>query len=246
MDETINVWKPDGSRFDSITVPLSEWPLARFSPVDNRVLIVSGEPYKTVRIWQPGDAPIVLGGNDPEEVREACFAPDGKSILTASSKIPGMIRRWTPEGKYRGYLKADSLGSGIQASSDVATWRPWGDHTTLNLFDLTTQQMTPLRFFGEPRHHLVLFTPGRQALPPATGRADSWCGTFRGPCCWMAATMIRPSAHAASHRTATTCSALLQMTAYGSGACRATWSGNANNAGPSCRRPNFHRTASVC
>jgi WD40 repeat protein len=175
MDETITVWNPNGSRFDSITVPLSEWPLARFSPTDNRVLIVSGEPYKTVRIWQPGDGSIVLGGNDPEYVQETCFTPDGKSILTLSSKIRGMIRRWTPEGKYRGYYKADSLGSGIQVSEDGRYLAAMGDPNTLNLFDLDTKQMTS-RATSESPITTWSFSPRRDSIVAGTrtGRLLVW------------------------------------------------------------------------
>jgi WD40 repeat protein/serine/threonine protein kinase len=95
-DETVRVWKADGSAELLVLRGHDEAVMsASFSPDGQR--IVSASLDKTVRVWNANGSgePLVLHGHDGRII-SASFSPDGQRIVSASSDRT--VRVWNADG----------------------------------------------------------------------------------------------------------------------------------------------------
>ena len=131
MDETVSVWRMDGSLYDDIEVPVSENPFAEFSPGGRQVLVLSGNPEPKVTVWDPKGNKIVIQEKD---VCWARFTPDGNRILTYTGNR--MVRCWTPTGQYKGYFKISGNCKRMEISPDGQFLLAMPNQKTLELWGI--------------------------------------------------------------------------------------------------------------
>jgi WD40 repeat protein len=117
FDNTVRLWRRDGSLFKILKGHREEVRSVRFSPDGKR--IASGSFDGTVRLWDSNGNFILLIPAHKGWVMSVSFSPNGKTIATASAD--NTVKLWRLDGQWLSTLK------GHQALVRQVSFSPKGD-----------------------------------------------------------------------------------------------------------------------
>ncbi|MDJ0736794.1 MAG: CHAT domain-containing protein [Nostocaceae cyanobacterium] len=163
-DNTVKLWKPDGTFITTLKGHnLEVWGVA-FSP-DGQI-IASASKDNTVKLWKPDGTLITTFNGHNSEVNAVAFSPDGQIIASASDDKT--VKLWKPDGTlittFNGH---DSGVNAVVFSPDGQYLASASNDNTVKLWKLDGTFITTFKGHNSEVNELA-FSPDGQTLASAS------------------------------------------------------------------------------